>query len=127
MGDLKERLLSRRIPEDTVDLSEGTVTVRGLTRGEVFLTQQIKDTEKSERKILSLAMVDPPMNEDEVRQWQRNSPAGEIEAVSAKVLELSGLAEGADKSGLSAIRDEPGDGVRVLPGDEVGDDGGASA
>lgn len=107
MSDLKDKLLARRIPQDTVEIEGlGTFTVRGLSRGEVFMTQQIKGTEASERKILSLAMVDPPMSEDDVRDWQRNSPAGEIEAISAKILELSGLAEGADKSGLFEVRDE---------------------
>lgn len=127
MGDLKERLLSRHIPEGDVELVvDGevvTVRVRGLSRGEVFLVQTISDKEANDRAIVARGMVDPPMNDADVKQWQRSSPAGEIELVVAKIQELSGLAEGADKSGLQGVRDEPGDGVRVLPGDEAGDDG----
>ena len=120
--DLKALLLSRRIDEGKVELSVGTVRVRGLTRGEVFMTQKAGDTEAAERRIVALGMIDPPMSEDDVKQWHRNSPAGELEAVVAKIQELSGLGKGADKSGLQDVRDEPGDGVRVLPGDEAGDD-----
>lgn len=121
--DLKARLLKPRIPEGTVELELGTVRVRGLSRGEVYMTQQCKGVEAMERKILALGMVDPPMTEAEVRQWQENSPAGELEAVTKKIQQLSGLGEGADKSGVPGVRGEPGSGVRVLPGDEAGDDG----
>jgi hypothetical protein len=123
MTDLKELLLSRRIDEGKVELSVGTVKVRGLTRGEVFMTQKAGDTESTERRIVAFGMVDPPMNEDDVKTWQRNSPAGELEQVVDKIRQLSGLGEGADKSGVPDVRDEPGHGVRVLPGDEAGDDG----
>jgi len=120
MDDLKDLLLSRRIDEGKVELSVGTVKVRGLTRGEVFMTQKAGDTEAHERRIVAFGMVDPPMNEDDVKQWQRNSPAGELD----KIRQLSGLGEGADKSGVPDVRDEPGHGVRDVPGDEAVDDGG---
>jgi hypothetical protein len=125
MDELRERLLKPRITEDTVDIEGiGTVRVRGLSRSEVFMTQQAKGTEAMERKILALGMVDPPMTEDDVKTWQRNSPAGELDAVANKIHDLSGLGKGADKSGVPDVRPESGDGVRVLPGSEAGDDGG---
>jgi len=123
---MKERLLKPRVPEGTVELDGlGTVRVRGLSRREVFMTQQSKGVEAMERKIVALGMVEPQMTEDEVRQWQTNSPAGEMEPVADKIRELSGLKQGADKSGVPGLRDD-GPGVRVLPGDEAGDDGGAA-
>lgn len=124
--DLKARLLKPRVPEGTVELDGlGTVRVRGLSRGEVFMTQQAKGVEAMERKVLALGMLDPLMTEDEVRQWQQNSPAGEMEPVADKIRELSGLGKGADKSGVSGVRDGSGHGDGVLPGDEAGQDGGA--
>jgi hypothetical protein len=126
--DLKARLLKPRVPEGTVDLEGiGTVRVRGLSRGEVYMTQQAKGTEAMERKILALGMLDPALTEDEVRAWQQNSPAGEIEPVADKIRDLSGLNKGADKSGVPDVRDEPGPGVRDVPGSEAGDDGGGAA
>lgn len=105
--DLKARMLKPRIEEADIDVEGvGTLRVRGLTRGEVFQVQQCKTSDASERKILTLAMVDPPLTEGEARAWQENSPAGEIEPVVDRIRELSGLADGADKSGLSTVRDE---------------------
>lgn len=126
--DLKARLLKPRVPEGTVDLEGlGTVRVRGLSRGEVFMTQQVKGVEATERKIVAIGMLDPVMTEDEVRQWQRSSPAGEMEAVVDKISELSGLNKGAEKQAMQSFRDDSGDGVRVLPGGEAGHDGGPAA
>lgn len=131
----KEKLLAPRhdtphgMPEDDVEIPDvGTVRIRGLNRGEVFQTQQIKGVEAIERRILAVGMIDPELTETEVRQWQRNSPAGEIEPVANAIRNLSGLAEGADKEAYKSVRDESGSGVRALPGDETGDvDGGESA
>jgi hypothetical protein len=125
---LKARLLKPRVPEGTVELDGlGTIRVRGLSRGEVFMTQQAKGVEAMECKILALGMVDPQMTEDEVRQWQANSPAGEMEPVADKIRELSGLNRGAEKEAVQTFRDGSGDGVRVLPGDEAEHDGGPAA
>lgn len=117
--DLKAKLLGKRantatgLPEDTVDVpGMGTVLVRGLSRGEVFMMQKaradggIKTEEAWERRMLSLAMLDPTMSEDEVGTWQHVSPAGEMEPVGEKIRELSALNEGADKSDLPEIRDD---------------------
>jgi hypothetical protein len=126
--DLKARLLKPRVPEGTVDLEGvGTVRVRGLSRGEVFMTQQAKGVEAMERKILALGMLDPALTEAEVKAWQENSPAGEIEPVSEKIRELSGLVTGADKSGVPGDGDESGPGVRDVPGPEAVDHGGGAA
>lgn len=126
-GDLKARLLMPRVPEGTVELEIGTVRVRGLSRGEVFMTQQVKGVEATERKIVAIGMLDPVMTEAEVRQWQESSPAGEMEAVVEKIRDLSGLGDKSEKQAMQSFRDEPGDGVRVLPSDEAGDDGGPTS
>lgn len=116
--DLKARLLKPRINEDTVEIEGvGPVRVRGLSRGEVFALRKakesgrLKDEAAWDRRLVSLAMVDPAMTEDEVGEWQDSSPAGELEDVTKKIQQLSGMAEGADKSGVQDVRDEPGDSV----------------
>ena len=135
--DLKARLLAPRantdsgLPEDAVEVDGmGTVHVRGLSRGEVFMMQKsradggIKTEDAWERRMLAIGLVAPAMTEDEVGTWQRVSPAGEMEPVAAKIRDLSGLGEGADKSGVSGVREDDGAGVRVLPGAEAVNDGG---
>lgn len=112
--DLKAKLLAPRaatdsgMPEDSVDIPGiGTVKVRGLSRGEVFVIKKVaKGDDDMERKILVRALLDPVMSEEEVRGWQTVSVAGELEEVTDKINELSGLSEGADKSGVPAAGDD---------------------
>jgi hypothetical protein len=54
--------------------------------------------EELEVLILTRALVDPALTEDDVREWQKASDAGEIELVTRAIAELSGLAVNAPKS-----------------------------
>jgi hypothetical protein len=102
----KEALFRPRLAERDVEVPGiGTVRVRSLSRTEAL---SIKGKEmpaaKMERLILSLAMVDPVLTEDEVKRWQDASPAGETNDVQQAILELSGMTKEVAKSDL------PGDG-----------------
>lgn len=120
----KEALFKPRLTEAEVDIPDvGIVRVRGLSRGEVFGLQQIKDVAAYERKILALGVVDPVLTQAEVQRWQEACPAGELEPVVDKIRQLSGLDDDADKSGVQEIRGEPSDGVRILPSGEAVFDG----
>jgi hypothetical protein len=108
----KEALFRPRLAEDDVDVPGiGTVRVRALNRAEVMAVQGVAGLEARERKILAAGMVDPALTESEAGQWQKASPGGEIEPVSTRIAELSGLVEGAPKSGVAGDGDEPGAGV----------------
>lgn len=90
----------------TVDIPDvGTITVRGLSRHEYIVGQgYTEDPLKQERYLLSCAMVDPVMGEDDVAAWQKASDPQEINLVSLKVNELSGIGKGADKSAVAEVR-----------------------
>jgi hypothetical protein len=106
----KEALLKPRLPEADVEIpGVGTVRVRGLSRYEVLLAQkeQSKGPGAMERVILRFGMVDPAMTEDEVAQWQKASPAGELEPVARKIQALSGIGEGAEKAAYKSDGGEP--------------------
>lgn len=76
----------------------GTITVRALSRAEMIEAQKHESNPlRQERYILSCAMVDPAMREDDVAAWQKASPAGEINAVAMVVNELSGIGPNAAK------------------------------
>jgi hypothetical protein len=97
----KDTLLKPRLPEADVDIpGVGTVRVRGLSRYEVLLAQkeQPKGVVAYERVMLRFGMVDPALTEDEATQWQKASPAGELEPVTRQIAALSGMGEGADKA-----------------------------
>lgn len=123
----KDLLLKPRLPEADVDLpGVGSVRVRGLSRAEGIEVQKLIDKgwDRMERKLLSLAMVDPPLTEAEVGEWQQASVGGEIEPVTQHVMELSGLMQGADKEAYKEFDADPAAEFRALPGGEAVDDGG---
>jgi hypothetical protein len=107
----KSKLTADRVSLNTEDVEiegVGTITVRGLSRFE-FLVAQKKfpdDNLKQERFILSTAVVNPELTEDDVAAWQRASGPMEINAVANVVNRLSGIGKGADKSGVDGVRDE---------------------
>lgn len=124
----KEALFAPRLPEDDVEVPGiGAVRVRGLSRIEAMHVQAAKGPEATERRILALGMVDPKLTEDEAGRWQRAAPAGELEPVTDRIAELSGIAPGAAKEATKSVPGGSGDRVRVLPGAEAGDDGGPAA
>jgi hypothetical protein len=111
MAITKEALLARRIDgtEDVEVPGVGTVTIRGLSRAEVMMVRKATDSAGTldgpralviERKMLAAALVDPALTEAEVGQWQASSAAGEMDVVVDAVQRLSGMTEGADKSGV---------------------------
>ena len=102
----KTALLGRRLGEDKHEIEGvGTVRIRGLSRAEVIELQALEGgTAASDRRMVSWALIDPPLTEDEVRIWQENSAAGEIEALTLAIAALSGLDVGAAKSGVSSVR-----------------------
>lgn len=107
----KELLLKARVPEGQYEIpGVGVVRFRALTRGEGL---SIKDREmgvaEAERKLLSLALIDPKLTEDEVRVWQENSPAGELEPVTHEIMRLSGMVTRAARDAYESFRGGPGE------------------
>lgn len=130
MDDLKSRLLAPRattpsgMPEADVEVpGMGTVRVRGLSRLEAIHVQSARGTAAIERRMLALAMVDPPMTEAEVGAWQRASEAGEMDPVSNKVNELSKMDSGAAKEAMREMLADDGAAFRDVPSAEVESDG----
>jgi hypothetical protein len=98
----KSKLLADRLNRDTLEIEGvGTITVRGLSRFELLLAGKNageQGTAVMEQHMLSMAMVDPEMTTEDVKAWQKASPAGEIMPVVNLVNRLSGVGQGADKS-----------------------------
>jgi hypothetical protein len=121
----KEALFKARLPEAEVEVPGlGSVRVRALSRAEAMSVQQMNGTGAIERRILHLALVDPELTEAEVGQWQKVSPAGELEPVTDKITELSGMEQGAAKEAYLGFEENPDAEFPVLPGGEAVDDGG---
>lgn len=115
----KKQLFKARLPEEEVDVpGVGTVRVRALSRAEAMKLRKLASSsvEVIERKMLALALVDPVLTEDEVGQWQEASTAGELEAVSNKVSELSGMTDGAAKEAYKEFDADPDAEFRLSSG-----------
>lgn len=101
----REAFLKHRLGEATVELpGVGAVRVRGLSREEAFSLKKEKDTEAMERRAVALALVEPQLSADDVAEWYANAPAGEINLILESIRDLSGLNEGAAKSGVPSVR-----------------------
>lgn len=121
----KELLFKPRLPEDEIPIpGVGTVRVRGLNRDESVSVAKIEDVALRDRHIIAIGMVDPRLSVSEVERWGKAATGGELEKVSRKIAELSGMLDDSAKEAVKNFRGEPGDGVRVLPGAEAVDDSG---
>lgn len=108
MGEIisKDTLLQQRFGLTTYTIpGVGTVRVRSLTRGEALQVVGVeKDKRDLEAQILAWAMIEPKLSVEDARVWMDNSPAGELQTLTQFITRLSGLAEGAAKSGVSDVR-----------------------
>jgi hypothetical protein len=124
----KKLLFKPRLPEADVEVEGiGIVRVRGLNRMEAMLAQAAADPAEIERKILSFGMVDPELTEAEVKLWQKASTAGEIEPVSSKIAELSGMLSSSAKEAVRDFEADPNIEFHVLPGAKAGHDSGSAS
>jgi hypothetical protein len=103
----KAALLARRLGEDKHEIEGfGVVRIRGLSRAEVIELQALPGgVAASDRRMVSLCLLDPVLTEDEVGIWQANSAPMEIERLTLAIRDLSGMGPGAPKSGVSGVRE----------------------
>jgi hypothetical protein len=87
-ADLKA---AREMVTEEVDVAGlGTILVRGLTRAEVLGGQQGRSgAAEIERYMLATGCVDPELTEADVAEIQAVSLAGELEAATRRIQELS--------------------------------------
>lgn len=105
----REEILARKTEGHTeaYDLSDGsgTVTIRGLSRNEALKVRDAGTIAKGEDLLVSFGLVDPAMSPDDVAAW------GDVEGqfmvitdLSEAIGRLSGMREGAGKSGVPRAR-----------------------
>lgn len=107
----KEQLLTQApalaVGEDFELPSGFVVKIRPLTRGEALKVKgKEMPVDQMEQKLLSFAMVDPKMSERDVKTWQEVCMAGELEGVTQRIAEISGLTKAEAKEAVATFRDE---------------------
>jgi hypothetical protein len=102
----KSALLAERFGIEEVEIpGVGSVRVRPLSRAEAHAVRGQEMTEEEvEVRLLSVALVEPKLTEDEVKAWQANSPAGELEPVVRAVVRISGMEQHAAKAAFPEAR-----------------------
>jgi len=103
-----DEFFSAELPEEDVEIRPGKwVRVRALTRAEMIRAQKMEDRRlDQERYLVSLALVQPRMTEDEVGRWQRSSAFMELERIGRVINRLGGIGRDAAKSDLHADGDD---------------------
>jgi hypothetical protein len=101
----REQILARKTGKGIATLPDGsTVAIRALTHAEVIEGQGFGDLNARTCWMVAHALTDPKMSVEDVQAWAAEAGAGDLVAVSEQVQVLSGLVEGAGKSGVPAPR-----------------------
>lgn len=101
----REQILARKVAGkvEPVELSDGEVVVRGLSRGEASAVGKLDDQDEVECLALHLGLVDPVMSVDDVRLWRAQDESGEIQKVVDVIQRMSGTAPGQGKDATKSV------------------------
>lgn len=107
----KASLFETRLPEDDLEIPGfGVLRVRGLSRADALRVEAAPSTADKDRAILKYGVVvdgDQQLTDDDVKRWTAAWPAGDIDLVSRRIAELSGMIEPAQKEAYKSAGDEP--------------------
>lgn len=125
----KELLFKPRLPKADVTLDlegigEETFRVRALSRAEALEVQKADGVAAVEQRMLAFGLLVPRFTEGQIREWQEAAPAGELDPLTERIAELSGMDKGAAKGAYVEFDQDPDAEFRVLPRGEAGDDRG---
>lgn len=91
--------------EITID-GVGTVTVRGLTRGESLAVGKADgDPTATEATMLRFGLVDPALTESQIKQWLAVAPNDHIDPITRAIARLSGMLKDSPKTAFKSPRD----------------------
>lgn len=95
----RDQILGKRTGRGHATLpSGGAVAVRGLTRDEVVIMQEMSGVAAADNYMIATGLTNPTMSVEDVAEWASHADAGDLVAVAERIAELSGLKKGADKS-----------------------------
>lgn len=110
------------MPEADVPQSGGAVRVRGLSRKEILKAKDIDDRTAWEAFVIATGMLAPTMTVAQVEAWQETALALTIEPIMDKIVELSGMDEGAERRTARELVEDDGAEFRDVPSGPAQDD-----
>lgn len=101
----REQILARKVAGRTepVQLDDGEVVVRGLSRSEASMCGRLDDQDDVETLALHFGLVEPHLSQDEVRLWRSQDESGELQKVVDAIQRLSGTAPGQGKDATKSV------------------------
>lgn len=84
----------------------GWILVGGLNRMDALRVQSTDDIFERDRIMLVGGVITPKITPDNAKTWQRITLAGEIERITRKIYELSGMEDDAQKAAFKSTADE---------------------
>lgn len=123
----RDAMLATRLPEDDMEIPGlGWFRVRGLSRLETLKMQALPAQHDRDAFIFACGLVQPAFTEAQARTLQASSPGAELEPLTERIAQLSGLVEGAEKAAFKEFEADPGSEFRPLPSGEAEPDGGGA-
>lgn len=106
MALTREQILARKVAGNTeaFPIDGDEVIIRGLTRNEALQLRGMSSVGDMDNLMISMAMVEPTMTPEDVAAWGDAGAAGTLIQLSLRISELSGIQEGAGKSGVPRTR-----------------------
>lgn len=99
----RDQILARKMGREPVELGDGQVLVRGLTRAEAHAMKELDENYEREVRTLVLGLVEPELDEDDVRAWLAGDTFGAIQPVLERIMSLSGMLEGQGKAATKSV------------------------
>lgn len=98
----REQILARKTGKGTATMPDGnTVAIRSLTRDEALRVSDIADSAEKCNYIIATGMTDPKLTVEDVAAWGAEGDVADLQAVMDAIAEISGMQEGAGKSGVA--------------------------
>lgn len=101
-----EGLLEPTLDEEDFALPSGAkIRIKSLNRNEALRIAESKQgTRDRELKMVAWAMVTPPMSYKDAERWFDQAKAGDIQALTFRIQQISGLTEDAEKEAVDRFR-----------------------
>lgn len=100
----REQIIARKRGRETVTLHDGeTVEVKGISRREAAEVAETPEGEQRDAVMISVGMVDPALSVDDVLEMFEDGKNGDVLLITAKIMELSGMAPGQAKDATKSV------------------------
>lgn len=105
----REQILARKRGRDVVELADGsTVEVQGISRRMAAKVAETPEGEERDAMMISVGLTSPELSFDDCMEMFGDGMNGDVLLITAKIMELSGMAPGQAKDATKSVPGGPG-------------------